>query len=106
MIDSNIVQLLIRAQLPVAEGGLARKSVREFLFNLMIICDIQSLHFQVYICTEGEAPTKRLKQMADHLAAGYLQVTERGYDSRMYVVADARLSRLVFPVLRTGNKYN
>ena len=29
-----------------------------------------NFYFQVYICTEGEAPTKRLKQMADHVAAG------------------------------------
>ena len=33
MLDSNILQLLIRAQLPITEGGLARKSVNEILFD-------------------------------------------------------------------------
>jgi hypothetical protein len=37
MDDPNVVQLLIRAQLPIAEGGLARKSVNEYLFDLDIL---------------------------------------------------------------------
>mmetsp|Transcript_83928 Transcript_83928/g.224545 ORF Transcript_83928/g.224545 Transcript_83928/m.224545 type:complete len:327 (-) Transcript_83928:584-1564(-) len=40
-----LLQLLIRVQYPLSRGGLARKAV--------------------YICTEGEAPIKRLKQLAD-----------------------------------------
>jgi hypothetical protein len=66
------LQLLIRAQLPIPEGGLGRKSV----MNVCLIYDNvnrnSEISCQVYICTEGEAPTKRLKQMADHLAAGNL----------------------------------
>ena len=53
-----LLQMLVRSQMSIEEGGLARKAV--------------------YICTEGEPPITRLMQIADAHMAASPEAFERG----------------------------
>jgi len=54
-----VLQLLVRSQMSIEEGGLARNAV--------------------YICTEGEPPTPRLMQIADAHMSELPDAFERGH---------------------------
>ena len=57
-LTSMVWQLLVRSQMSIEEGGLARKAV--------------------YICTEGEPPISRLMQIAGAHVVEYPHAFERG----------------------------
>jgi hypothetical protein len=89
MMNLECMQMLVRVQLPVTEGGLSRKAVSIFhqccvsrkkctcskllapwTFSFFVACegrqteDDTVVDRQVYICTEGEVPVTRLSTIA------------------------------------------